>query len=582
MRHGSGLVVVAATAITVALGVETSRLAAANPAAALGGGAGWEGVLQVGAAAATTAAGIVVALNRRAKLCGGLLALTGLAILVTQVPVQDAGSAPLFTVALAGGSVAASLAGTAALACPVAPLRGIDRGLIVLSLVTTLLIRGLFPTAVFDPPANGCYGCPRNLLDVRSDPSLYTGLMRWGLILTIVWGAAVAVRAAWRWERAARVVRLVNAPLVLGGAGISALAATTAIDLLRSPTLEIDEWLRIYWLTQVGLATAMAGGVLASGLRARRLAGRVAEGVLAAVPDAATLQATLAASIDDPELLVIFPRGDGTVVDADGRQVPSADRTVPAVRVIRAETVVAEVRYGARMAGVSHQLVAAVGAAGLAIENVAARARLLAEVGDLAASRRRIVEAADAERRRLERDLHDGAQQRLIALQIRLQMAAGPGTSSNHRDTYTLARHEVGTALDELRDLAHGIHPLALSDGGLGIGLRTLAETSPVPLLVDAAGVGRYEAVIESAAYRLVAETVRTAGKSSERGAVTVTLRNPGHSLRVRVTAQGLGRGIGEEIVARAGDRITALDGSVTFTTAGETTTIEGSIPCAS
>jgi signal transduction histidine kinase len=215
------------------------------------------------------------------------------------------------------------------------------------------------------------------------------------------------------------------------------------------------------------------------------------------------------------------------------------------------------------------------------VEHLAARARLRAELAELAVSRLRIVEAGDTERRRLERDLHDGAQQRLIALQVLLQMAstaAPPELSASYAD----ARGEVGVALEELRDLAHGIHPVVLTDAGLGVGLRTLAESSPVPLIVQERGSRRRPAAVEAAAYRLVEDTIRTAGQNSHRNAVTVTLSDAENVLQIRLRTTGLDAIAGEHIVARAQDRIVALNGSVTLATAGDQMTIEAAIPCAS
>lgn len=224
---------------------------------------------------------------------------------------------------------------------------------------------------------------------------------------------------------------------------------------------------------------------------------------------------------------------------------------------------------------------AVVRAAGLAIEHLAANARLLAELDDLAASRMRIITAGDAERRRLERDLHDGAQQRLIALQILLQIV-GSGASPELNGRYEAARREISSALEELRDLAHGIHPAALADGGLGEGLRTLSETSPVPLIVTGSRTVRHPVGAEAAAYRLVADTIHTAGQISADAAVTVTIGDADDVLRVRLSAERVGLSTSEDIVARALDRIVALDGSITVTTSDLTTIIEAVIPCGS
>jgi signal transduction histidine kinase len=573
--------VLAAALLVLALGVATSRLAAAYSDAALGGGALWESVIQVGAAAAAAAAGLRMVLNRQFAACGVLLALTGLAILLVQLPAQDSGSAAVFTAALVGGQLAPFLAGSAALACPVVPVRRPDWVIIALSLAVAVVIRGLLPAAVFDPRATGCFTCPANLAEVRADPGLYAALGRSGLWLTIAAAVGLAARAGWRLVRAPRVFRLIYAPVVLGGIGAALLAAGAAVHTLQLPVPEIDPTLRALWLAMCCCVAVMAGDVAASRLRARWLAGKVSRAVLAALPDPESLRTALAASIDDPDLALVFLRDDGTVVDASGMRARDADQGPAVIRVTRADSAVAEIRYRADLVGASHQLLAAVRAAGLAIEHVAAATRLRAELAELARSRRRIVELGDAERQRLERDLHDGAQQRLIALQVLLEMAASAAPPAV-RASYTRARRDVGTALEELRNLAHGIYPAALADEGLRVGLRTLAETSPVPLVIKGSGGHRQPAAVEAAAYRMVADTVHTAGKHSRHADVTVTISDSGDMLRVQLSTAGLDRDAGEVIVAAAQDRIAAADGSVTLTTADGKTTIEAAIPCAS
>jgi signal transduction histidine kinase len=580
MRAGSRAALLAMTLPVLALGAETARLAAAHPDAALGGGAPWEAIVQVGAAVAAAAAGAVLMFEHRAVVCGLLLALTGPAILLAQLPVPDASSALLFTAGLAGGSLAPALAGSAAVACPIAPPRRLDWALVTLSLVTAGVIGGLLPAAVFDPRAAGCFSCPANLAEIHGNLSLYAGLTRWGLIVTVFWGIGLAARACWRGLRAPRVVQMVNAPLIFAGAGVSLLAAVAAVHTLRQATPEIDTTLRALWLVQCGLVGLMAAGVAASELRARRLARQVTQAVLAAVPDAAALTTVLASCIGDPDLVLVFPWAGGAV-DAGGRPARAADGSIAVVRVTRSDGPVAEVRYSAMLTGAAYQVAAAVRAAGLVIEHVAAQAWLLAELAELAASRQRIVEAGDAERQRLERDLHDGAQQRLIALQVSLQMA-GQARRGAATGSYLSARQEVGVALEELRDIARGIHPAALTDGGLQAGLRTLAETSPVPLAVDGHDVRRYPAAVETAAYRLIADSVATAGQSPSRASVTAVLSESADTLRILLEVEGLDQAAGTHILDHARDRIVALDGSVALAPGCGEITIEAKIPCAS
>jgi signal transduction histidine kinase len=579
MRVRSRAALMFATLTMFALGAETSRLAALHHDAALGGGAWWESVVQVGAAAAALVAGVVL-VTRNVTAAGALLALTGPAILLAQLPTSAVGTSLVFTTALVAGTAAPALAASSAIAYPVARVGILEWSLVFVALVTALVVQGLLPATVFEPRAIGCFNCARNLVAVRSDPSLHSTVIRTGLALTVAWGACVTARTLLRWLRSASIVRLINAPLVLGGAAIASLAAIAAVHSLGQATAEIDSTLRACWLLQCGLVALMAFGVAIGDIRAWRLAGTVSSAVIATVPDPEQLRSILAASINDGHLTVVFPRHQSAFIDAAGVEVSTTPRSFAALRVTRGENLVAEIRYDERLVGAAQQLAASVRAAGLAIEHVAARAQLLAELAELDASRRRIVEVGDAERQRLERDLHDGAQQRLIALQVQLQMA-GSAAAPEHADGYAAARREVGIALEELRDLAHGIHPAVLSDAGLGVGLRMFAESSRIPLVINGATPRRHAAAAEAAAYRLVADTIHTAERQrSGTPILVVTLIDSADALRIRLVGTGLERAAGSDIVTRAHDRFVALNGSVWLAPSPDSVAIEAVIPC--
>jgi len=587
-------------AAVLALGVPMVRLATSNPDTAPGGGAVWQVALQAAAAFGAVAAGAALAARRATALCGILLMLAGPAVVVAAIPVAQARPALLFTIVLAGAALAPALLGAAALTCPVGPLRSWDRLAVAVSLLLAALVCGLLPATLFDSKASGCFTCAANLAEVHAAPDLRASLIRWGLALTIGTGTGVAVLAAWRWLRAPRIVRLVNAPVAVGGAAVALLSAAAAGYALAQPVPVIDAQSRAIWLAQCAIVVLMAGGVAATALRTRRRASQIAAQVLAATPDAETLRHSLAESIDDPGLALVFPREDGTIIDAAGQpvdatgqpagaaaQAPGVSGTSLAVAAVRrASRTVVEVRYRAELVGAEQLLGTAVRSAGLALEHVAAQARLRAELADLAASRRRIIEDADAERRSLERDLHDGAQQRLIGLQLFMQLAADDA-GEEQAETYRAARRIVSTALVDLRDLAHGIHPAALTDDGLMTGLRTLANRSPVPVSVRGTGPVARSAAAEAAAYRLVAYAVHTAGRLDGGPVIRATVDGDEATLRIRIEADGVGAEQAAEIMARASDRIAAASGSATdeATPAGmgaARTTITAEFPCAS
>jgi signal transduction histidine kinase len=595
MSVASRAVPVLAAAAVLALGVPMAGLASANPDTAPGGGAPWQVVLPLAAAAGAAAAGAALAARRATAVCGTLLMLAGPAVVIAAVPVAPAHPALLFTIVLAGAALAPALLGAAAVTCPAGPLRRWNRLAVTAALIVAGLVSGLLPATLFDAKASGCFTCAANLAEIHAAPGLRDSLLRWGLVLTVGTSTGLAVLAAWRWRRAPRIVRLVNAPVAVGGAAVALLSAVAAGYALAQPVPVIDAPSRAIWLAQCAIVVLMAGGVAATALRTRRLASHIAAEVLAATPDAAALRSSLAQSIDDPGLTLVFPRDDGTIIDAAGRPVsmagpaagaagPPASAGLAVATVRRASRPVAEVRYRAELAGAEQLLGTAVRSAGLALEHVAAQARLRAELADLAASRRRIIEDADTERRQLERDLHDGAQQRLIGLQLFMQLAAddAPGEQA---ETYGAARRIVSSALADLRDLAHGIHPAALTDDGLMTGLRTLANRSPVPLTISGAGPVTRSAVAEAAAYRLVAYTAHTAGRLDDAPAIRATVDGDEGTLRIRIEADGIDGTHLAEIMTRASDRIAAAGGSAiveTTETAAARTTITAEFPCAS
>jgi signal transduction histidine kinase len=574
------LPVLMATAV-LALGVPMVRLAASYPDTALGGGAPWQIALQAAAAASAVTAGAALAVHRATALCGTLLTLAGPAIVITATPAAPARPALLFTIVLAGAALAPALLGAAALTCPVGPLSRWHRLAAAVGITAAGLVSGLLPATLFDPQASGCFTCPANLAEVHAAPDPRASLIRWGLALTVGTGTGIAFLAAWRWLRAPRIVRLVNAPVAVGGASVALLSSAAAGHALAQPVPVIDAPSRAIWLTQCAIVVLMAGGVAATALRTRRLASQIAAQVLAATPDAAALQHSLAKSIDDPGLALVFPRDDGTFIDAAGQPADASGAGLAVATARRASRTIAEVRYRAELAGAQQLLGPAVRSAGLALEHVAAQARLRAELADLAASRRRIIEDGDAERRRLERDLHDGAQQRLIGLQLFMQLAAGDASGAQ-AETYHEARRIVSTALADLRDLAHGIHPAALTDDGLVTGLRMLANRSPVPLSIGGTAPIARSAVAEAAAYRLVAYTVHTARQLDSGPVIRAAVDGDEAILRVRIEADGIGGKQAAEIMARASDRVAAANGSAAVETTAARTTITAVFPCAS
>ena len=203
---------------------------------------------------------------------------------------------------------------------------------------------------------------------------------------------------------------------------------------------------------------------------------------------------------------------------------------------------------------------------------------------ELRASRARIVEAADEARQRLERDLHDGAQQRLVELALELRMArARIDTNPVEAGEFLDAAVDALTdATAELRELARGIHPVVLTEGGLRPALRALVDRSSIPAKLTAAPERRFAAGIEAAAYFVVAEALTNAARYSEATGVDVRASVENGMLRVVVKDDGRGEAdlLGSGVAGIA-DRVAAVDGSLSvISPAGRGTTVRADIPC--
>jgi signal transduction histidine kinase len=514
------LVALLGTLAVAALAVVALTQAQHHPEQALGGDGAGALALQLVAGLGAYAAGLDLALRRSATRSGALLCASGVALLLGAAPLPDAGGALLFTAALALGTFAPLLAGAAAAAHPAAP-RPLGTAIVAVAALAVVAL-GLLPAAVFDPEASGCFDCPRNLLLVHGDPALYDTLTdaRPWVIGTI--SAALAAVALVRWTRRPALVRRATASVTVGGALVAAVGATD--DL---------------WLVQCALLALVAIAVGAEALRARLLRGQIADIVVATLPSPERLREALAQRLGDPQLAIAYPGP----VDDDGRPSPPppATTTTP---VARGSHVVALLYHDQALA--PDRLATAARGAGPALEHASLRARLRAEVAELSASRARIVEVADDERRRAERDLHDGAQQRLIALSVALAQVPKAARAAD----------ELRTALDDLRALARGIHPASLTEAGIAAALGELAEHSRVPVRLDKLPAGRRPPAVEAAVYRLVLDAVACAER--EGGAVAVSIEDV-----VTLTLKGVNPAAAAHALEHARDRIAALDGEL-------------------
>ena len=341
--------------------------------------------------------------------------------------------------------------------------------------------------------------------------------------------------------------------------------------------------------TPIALASlpiAFVFGLLRSRLAVASAGHLVVE--LGSSPPPERIRDALAETLHDPSLALAYqvPGRDGWV-DSEGRPLELPDQ-----RSSRSFTILE--RGGVAVAALIHDrslendpgLVAVVaGAAALAIENERLQADVRARLAEVVESRARLVTVADQERRRLERDLHDGAQQRLVALALTLSRAgervdARPGET---RELLADGERQLRKALEELRGLAAGIRPAILSDAGLGAALESLAENAPVAVTLRATVDSRLPDQVEAAAYFAVCELLTNAAKHARATSVSVTAHIEDGRLQVEVGDDGVG---GAHFDGGSGlnglvDRITALDGHLTLKSPeGGGTHVEFELPC--
>jgi len=227
-------------------------------------------------------------------------------------------------------------------------------------------------------------------------------------------------------------------------------------------------------------------------------------------------------------------------------------------------------------------------AARLALDNERLQAEVLAQLEELRASRARIVTTGDAERQRLERDLHDGAQQRLVGLALALRLTRARLSACADSDLRALldrADERLSAAIGELRELAHGIYPAALAEDGLAAAVEALGEHTSTPVTVIHMPQGRFPGPVEAAAYFLIAETTDYMATLDAASGVTVDVRHDGGRLVIEVTEDGAGHP-GPELDARftgLADRVGAVGGQLRVGHgAGGGVTIRAEIPCGS
>jgi signal transduction histidine kinase len=574
MRRRAIAVVLAA--LGVAVGAYSLDVAHDDPGYWFAGASTLDDLALLAAGWALIASGLAFWVRRPGNRFGPLLAAAGFAWFLPEWNNPGIGSALPFTIGLCLYAACPPLVGHAVLAYPGGQLRShMDRVAVVGAYVGGVLVLGVLPALVFDPDAQGCTQCRANLLAVSDRNDLWTDLNRAGLYLGLAWALALASLILVRITHASNWAR----PIVAAGvAYLTFVAGGIALSLDRGE-LSNGAMERRLWLVQAAALVVLSAGVAWSWVLSRRARAAVARLVvdLAQSPPPGGLRDVLAGTVGDPGLVLAYPLdATGRLVDAQGHQV-EPDRGQEETKLIRDGSVVAVLGHAPGLLAAEELVDEVAAAARLALENERLQAEVSAGLEELRASRARIVAAGDAERRRLERDLHDGAQQRLVGLSLSLRLARGELAKDAGPETVALldeADAELRAAIADLRELAQGIFPAVLADEGLAAAVEALAEDGRVPIRIRDLAEGRFPPQVETAAYTVVAEAARATTVG-----IAVEAKHFGNALLVDVETHD---DLGLDVVVLQ-DRLRVLGGRLAVERADDgSVTLHAELPCES
>jgi signal transduction histidine kinase len=462
------------------------------------------------------------------------------------------------------------------LAFPTGHLRGtLERALVVSAYVAAVLLQLVRMTF-------GGFG-PNNLFEVLAHEDAALLSLRVALLTVSAFclsGVAVLLLRRRRSDRLRRAHVLIVDAFALGLVMIALLFISASFD---GPAVQEIRWATFATL---GLAPVV---FLAALLNARLARSAVGDLVLElrAEPAPPDLKEALARALGDPSLELVYWLPDfGVYVDLGGRPVELPD--------LEGRTTTLIDRDGAHVAALIHDpalldepelLDGVTAAAGIALENGRLNAELRARLEELRGSRARIVEAAQNERQLLERNLHDGAQQRLIALSLDLSILKGRiDGDSEARAGIDQARRQIAASLAELREISSGLHPAVVSGHGLPVAVEQLAARAPVPVELAIEVEGRLPEPLEVAAYYVVSESLANIAKHAQAKTARVELVKEQDELVLEIVDDGIGGADSERGTGLRGlaDRVESLDGRLrVWTPRGGGTRVRAEIPCA-
>jgi signal transduction histidine kinase len=528
--------------------------------------------------------GLIARRQRPQNRLGVVMVFIGFAWFATFL--ADAGSSLVFTVGKALESIYLLGFVYLVLSFPTGRLRGTFERALITSGVVLVTVVELAWLLFADSRSQICSRCPENAFEVTRNDSVATGLLQGQRTVGVVLSILTVALLVHRWRRASAPERRVGAPVLWAGSAMfAALAFSVANDIFDHPLGEGPAWTRELMFASIPIA------VLAVLLQ-RRLARGAVAGLVVELGEGATsisLREALARALRDPSLeLAYWVPASGRYVDADGAplKLPQAGRDRAATVVERDGEPVAALIHDPALAENDELVQSVCAAAGLTLENARLQAELRARLAELQASRARLVSATESERRRIERDLHDGTQQRLVSIAMALGLAESKLAADRPAVEPVLreARDALTVALAELRELTQGIRPAILVERGLAAALDDLARRAVLPVQLDVAVSGRLPEQVESAAYFVASEALANAAKHSHASDVRLSASQEKGVLSLEVSDDGIGgatAGGGSGLRGLA-DRVEALGGRLTVSSPpGRGTRLRAEIPCA-
>jgi len=397
----------------------------------------------------------------------------------------------------------------------------------------------------------------------------FVGWLDFARLAAIVVGGGLVIR---RWFVATPAARQIIGPVIAAGAA-SALAVAfalyyplTALGIAPEPDQAI--YTPLAWAFNI-VRLVVPFGMLLGIVRQRAARSALADAVAAAgeTPRSLDLRGTLARALSDPDLRVLeWDDAAAGYRDEDGDTVPDpppamAGRTTTRVGI--GSRPLALLVYDSTLDQDPAIVSAAVAVTRLVVENARLARESERRLHEVEASRARIVEAGDLERRRIERDLHDGIQQRLVALAMHLSRARSGAADPDAAGTaLRYGADEVLGIVQDVREFASGIHPAVLSEAGLEAAIRGLADRSPVPVELDLALSGRGSPSAHAAAFFVISEALANTTKHAAASSVWVLAHDSGERLEIRIDDDGRGGAIIGGGLQGLVDRVTALGGT--------------------